>query len=300
MGTVMHIVVKNFGGLGNQLFQYAAGRFLAKRYGASLQIAPALPRLLQSFGHPRPMLLSKFAIAARVKPLTYYDRLVSTRRPELAAAARLLRARGAIQVIRQAPERCLFHQELRIAEGVGTAYIVGYWQDYSIVREVEPELRGELSLRERLQGMNLHVAQQICQAHNPVSVHLRRGDYASFFGTNMQLPITYYESAISRMLRQNRRSTFFVFSDDAAFARQWARGDRRLIIVDHNDALSAHEDLRLMSMCRHHIIANSTFSWWAAWLDPRSDKQVIAPATWLGYETTRTAIAAPEWTLLAA
>jgi hypothetical protein len=68
--------------------------------------------------------------------------------------------------------------------------------------------------------------------------------------------------------------------------------------VGHNDAGSAHEDLRLMSLCRHHIIADSAFSWWGAWLNPYCDKQVIAPARWLGYDTASSAIAGPEWTLL--
>ena len=117
----------------------------------------------------------------------------------------------------------------------------------------------------------------------------------------MQLSMTYYERAVTRMLQLDERSRFFVFSDDPAFAREeWTGHHPRMTVVDHNDASNAHEDLRLMSLCHNHIIANSTFSWWAAWCNTRPDKHVIAPAKWLGHRTAQTAIVAPEWTLLAA
>jgi hypothetical protein len=294
----MQIVVKQSSGLGNQLFQYAAGRCLAKRHGASLRIAHQLPHLLVSHGHARSVLLQRFAISAPVQQASYFDRLVVSERPRLQSAARLARAICGIQVARQAPERCMFPLPIRIAPGTRTVYLQGFWQDYSIVREVETELRQELSLIEPLRGKNLDVAKRIAAACNPVSLHLRRGDYGPFFGEHMMLPIAYYQHAISHILEQNRRSTFFVFSDDVPFAREWLRADPRFVVVEHNNEAAAHEDLRLMSLCRHHIIANSTFSWWGAWLNPRRDKQVIAPARWLGFDTTELAVYCPEWTLL--
>lgn len=295
----MDIVVKTLGGLGNQLFQYAAGRYLANRYGASLLIAPEMPEALAD-DCPRRMLLPRFAVRAPVRTLTRFDRLMTSPRPHLALPARLLRLGRGIEVIRQSPERCLFHQDLRLAPGTRIAYVVGYWQDYSIVREVEPDLRREFALREPLTGPNLQVAQQIRSAAHPVSVHLRRGDYASFFGDNMQLPMSYYESALARMRQIDASCSFFVFSDDPGHAGRWAQRHGRMTVVDHNTPASAHEDLRLMSLCRSHVIANSTFSWWAAWLNTRPDRRVIAPARWLGHRTTQTAIAAPDWMLLAA
>jgi hypothetical protein len=294
----MQIVVKQSSGLGNQLFQYAAGRCLAKRHGASLRIAHQLPRLLQSHGHARSFLLQRFAIAAPVREASYFDRLAVTDKPQLQALARAARTAFKIQVVRQSPEHCQFPHELRIRRGVRTVYLQGFWQDYSLVREIESDLRRELTLVEPLGGRNLEVAKRIGAARNPVSIHLRRGDYGACLGSHMVLPIAYYEHAISLILNQDRHSTFFVFSDDVPFARDWSRGDPRFVLVDHNSEAAAHEDLRLMSLCRHHIIANSTFSWWGAWLNPYCDKQVIAPARWLGFDTAKTAIACPGWTLL--
>ncbi len=115
---------------------------------------------------------------------------------------------------------------------------------------------------------------------------------------DLVLPPEYYIRAIEHMKDRLGNPTFFVFSDEPSFAHQLAANRRDCIVVDHNDAESAHEDLRLMSLCHHHIIANSTFSWWGAWLNPRKDKAVIAPSRWLGFKTSSVEIALPSWCLL--
>lgn len=294
----MQIVVEQSSGLGNQLFQYAAGRCLAKRYDASLRFAHELPPELDSRGQALPEPLQHFAIPVTARQWNLFDRLVVSRRPQLRGIGQLVRTACKIQIVRQSPERCLLHQQIRIAPDTRMVYLQGLWQDSSMVREIETELRRELCLVEPLRGRNLEVAKRIAAARNPVSLHLRCGDYGTFFGVPMALPVAYYQHAISHILEQERQSTFFVFSDDLAFARDWLRGDPRFVVVDHNSEARAHEDLRLMSLCRHHIIANSAFSWWGAWLDARGGKQVIAPARWLGFDTSMIAIACPEWTLL--
>jgi hypothetical protein len=294
----MNIVVRQSSGLGNQLFQYAAGRYLAKRYGATLQVSQEPDHKLMSFGHARPVLLGKFSVCAQVRPVSYFDRLVLSRRGRYQLVGKLVRAACSIQVIKQNPERFLFHQELQIAAGIRTAYMVGFWQDSQIVQQVEPELRRELSLVDPLRGKDLELAKRIAGAEHPISIHFRRGDYASFFGRHMLLSSGYYDRAINHFVEQNPRSTFFAFSDDVDFARAWSRSDPRIVVVDHNDATRGHEDMRLMALCRHHIIANSTFSWWGAWLNARSDKQIVAPAKWLGFDTRAIAMASPSWILL--
>ena len=84
-------------------------------------------------------------------------------------------------------------------------------------------------------------------------------------------------NAVSTFKQPLRDPTFFVFSDNIPFVKEYLPRKVPMVFVDHNDDYSAHEDLRLMSSCHHHIIANSTFSWWGAWLNPRTDKMVIAP-----------------------
>jgi Glycosyl transferase family 11 len=293
----MQIVVNASGGLGSQLFQYAAGRCLARRYGASLRIAQPALREAQARARNGDVLLRQFALSAPVRRASYLDRLAVTEQPQLQRLARVVRDALNIQVLRQLPKRWHMPQQLRVRRGADTVYLQGSWQDYSLVREVDSDLRRELSPVEPLSGRNLALAQRIAAARIPVSLHLRRGHVARLSGAQV-LPLAYYEHAISHMLDQNRQCRFFVFADDVAFASDWLRGDPRFLVVDHNAAGSAHEDLRLMSLCRHHIIADSAFSWWGAWLNPYCDKQVIAPARWLGYDTASSAIACPEWTLL--
>jgi hypothetical protein len=109
---------------------------------------------------------------------------------------------------------------------------------------------------------------------------VRRGDYTLQVEGNVALPINYYARAIAQFKDILGNPTFFVFSDDIEFAKENLGKDISAVFVDHNDPLSAHEDLRLMSSCRHHIIANSTFSWWGAWLNGSDDKIVLAPRHW--------------------
>jgi hypothetical protein len=293
----MQIVINATGGLGSQLFQYAAGRCLARRHGASLRIVQPAPHSAQARARTGDVLSGQFTLAAPVGRPSYLDRLVMTQQPRLQGIARMLRNACNIQVLRQPRERGHLFQDLRVRRGTDTVYLQGFWQDYALVREVDCELRRELSPVGPLSGRNLDLAQRIAAARIPVSLHLRRGHVGRLTGAPV-LPLAYYEHAISHMLDQDRQCTFLVFADDVAFARDWLRGDARFQVVGHNDAGSAHEDLRLMSLCRHHIIADSAFSWWGAWLNPYCDKQVIAPARWLGDDTASSAIAGPDWTLL--
>jgi Glycosyl transferase family 11 len=316
-GGSVQVIVRQSDGLGNQLFQYAAGRYLAKRCNADLRLAFKLPRYANVRGARRPTLIDKFAITAQTGTATVIDRLVTSSKPELALPGRIVRALRKIQVMRQhvvqgaKPVSVMDHHatghlsesfplryDFKIAPDARAIYLVGFWQSHSMVQEVAGELRGEFNLVEPPSKRTLEVAAAIRAAANAVSVHVRRGDYLQLFGENALLPRAYYDRAASFMTNCLGNASFFVFSDDLTFAREWAQGRARTVVVDHSDADSAHEDLWLMSLCRHHIIANSSFSWWGAWLNPSKSKLVVAPSNWLGFETRRTAIAPKEWILM--
>jgi Glycosyl transferase family 11 len=181
----------------------------------------------------------------------------------------------------QQPERrYAFLRDVPLERHIKTLYLVGYWHTHIMVEEVADELRSELALKEPAQGKNLEVLEQINQCGNPVSLHVRRGDCTVAATARVALPFEYYSNAISTFKERLVDPTFFVFSDDIPFVKEYLPQNIATVFVEHNDDFSAHEDMRLMSSCHHHIIANSTFSWWGAWLSPRSDKMVIAPKHW--------------------
>ena len=118
---------------------------------------------------------------------------------------------------------------------------------------------------------------------NSVSVHIRRGDYISNKDTNALLgvcPMDYYDRAIAYIVERVVNPCFYFFSDDIAWVRRTFSLPFQSRFVDHNSGRQSFNDMRLMSLCRHHIIANSSFSWWGAWLGRNGDKTVIAPRRW--------------------
>lgn len=277
----MQMIVRQISGLGNQMFQYAAGRYYAKRYGAQMRMAVDPPRNAMSHGYPRPFLLSNFAITAPAEEISSTDRLVLMPRRWMKPVSIALKRSLGIQVITEKIEqRYTFMQDLPLQKDVQAIYLVGYWQAHRLVDEIADELRMEFSFKEPAQGRNLEILNQIRRSKNPVSLHVRRGDYTLAAEGNIALPIDYYSHAISVFREQLDDPTFFIFSDDISFTKEHLPRGLRAVFVDHNDASSSHEDLRLMASCHHHVIANSTFSWWGAWLNSRADKMVFAPRYW--------------------
>ena len=296
----MEIVVRQISGLGNQLFQYAAGRYYAKRYQASLRMALDPPKNAHSHGSPRPFLLSQFCIGTPMIPLSAWDRFLLSSKPLLMATAAPLKRALGIKVFQETPaQRYRFLEDLQIPKSVRTLYLVGYWQTYRLVQEVEAELRVDLQFKHLPFGRTLEVLHQIRACACAVSLHIRRGDYTLAAEGNIALPLDYYSRAIQSVRERFSDPVFFVFSDDIAFAHANLPSGLRMVFVDHNDHVSSHEDLRLMSACHHHILANSTFSWWGCWLNPRADKMVIAPKHWLlksgSYYPD---LLPPDWTLI--
>jgi hypothetical protein len=117
---------------------------------------------------------------------------------------------------------------------------------------------------------------------------VRRGDYVSLPSAAEYHALTglpYYQQAVEILTTDNSTMNFFVFSDDPEWCRQNLNLPGTTTIVDWNTGKASYEDLRLMSNCKHHIIANSSFSWWGAWLNPSTEKQVIAPQKWVNDST---------------
>ena len=296
----MNVVVRGFGGLGNQLFQYAAGRYYAKRYGAAMRIAADPAWNAVSDGYPRPCPLSHFSITAPLEERSISDRILLTDKAWLKAAATPFKSALQMQVFTEQPEhRYCFLRDLPLGRQVKTLYLQGYFQTNLLVEEVADELRQDLTLKQPPRGKNLELLQQIMSCRNAVSLHVRRGDFVHHSeGSRVVLSMEYYSRVISMFRERFVDPVFFVFSDDISFVKENLPRDTEMVFVEHNDDFAAHEDLRLMSACHHHIIANSTFSWWGAWLNARSDKVVVAPKHWfLRLESYSPNLFPREWML---
>lgn len=292
----MQLILRQYSGMGNQLFQYAAGLYYSKRYGAPMKVVRDHPKRLQSYGYPRPFMLSHFSITSPVRDLTLFERLIFSPRANLSA----LRQAFGIQIFFEPlDQRFTFLEAVPLHQRTRVLYLYGLWQTFRMVEEVADQVRSELTVRKPPRVKDLLVLERIQRSKYPISLHVRRGDYTLAAEGQIALPMDYYVRAISIFKERFDNPTFFVFSDDPVFVRKNLLFDADAVFVDHNDSLTAHEDLRLMAACHHHIIANSTFSWWGAWLNPRSDKIVVAPKHWrLTANSYFPELLPPSWILL--
>jgi hypothetical protein len=173
-----------------------------------------------------------------------------------------------------------FHFDAVLLEQKPPLYLDGYWQSERYFLQIRTELQAELTID--LSGANASLASAISQ-ENAVAVHVRRGDYLSsmaaskFHGT---CPSTYYRQAAEVIEQKVGPVHYYLFGDDPEWTKDNLFFLQPATIVTHNSAAEAHLDLELMRRCNHHIIANSTLSWWGAWLSDAESKTVIAPSRW--------------------
>lgn len=182
-----------------------------------------------------------------------------------------------------------FHFDQNFFNVMGNIYLAGYWQSEKYLKDIEDIIRKEFTVKEPISGKNLELEELIksCQS---VSLHVRRGDYVDDPKINKVhgiCSLEYYQTAIQKMIEYMPMSHFFVFSDDPEWAKNNLQVPHPIIFVDHNGPEAAYEDLRLITLCQNHIIANSSFSWWGAWLCLNINKIVIAPTKWFGEEVIK-------------
>lgn len=176
-------------------------------------------------------------------------------------------------------------------------YLQGYWQNERYFRDYAGVIRGDINLP--MPNDSKALAALADHSITPVSLHVRRGDYV---GNNVHpcCPPEYYGRAADYIAaRLKRRPVFLVFSDDLPWVQDNIRIDHETIHVNSAGTNRNYEDMALMATCQAHIVANSSFSWWGAWLNPDPDKIVVAPDQWFGGMPTHTLDIVPEdWTIL--
>jgi hypothetical protein len=280
------ILARLFGGLGNQMFQYACARGLAHTLGAELGLDLSASA---SYG-PRPYALDGLSISASIASAEEVRSFMW----RAGISRRLPRWLRHYQVYRERS----FTYDPAVRALRGNVLLEGYWQSARYFDDVAALVRREFGLKAALEGENAAWAARIRDA-NAVSVHVRRGDYVS----NPQArqlhglcDLDYYRRAVEAVAQSQTRPQLFVFSDEPAWARENLRLGFPTAVVESAGENSAQVDMHLMSLCRHHVVANSSFSWWGAWLNGRPDKMVVAPRRWFLVDTKDTRDLVPaEW-----
>lgn len=167
------------------------------------------------------------------------------------------------------------------------AYFEGFWQSEKYFNKTL--VKDSFTFNKSFNSESGKIAGEIAKCPNPVSIHIRRGDYISSNATNQlhgACSITYYQNAIKQITDSINNPYFYIFSDDPDWVEQnLLPGLNNATPVSHNMGKNSWQDMALMSTCKHHIIANSSFSWWGAWLNPHPEKIVIAPQNWFAQKT---------------
>jgi len=283
------VITRTKGGLGNQLFGYAAARRLALVNDAELVIDD-VTGFVRDLQYRRQYALNRFNIPAR--RTTSAERMEPFERYRRGVAKFVARRRPFY--LRKYVEQEGFNFDRRLLDFKinGTVYIDGYWQSENYFKDIEKTIRDDLRIIPPEDTLNQDMAKRI-SLFNSVAVHVRWFDPPESETGAHNVLAGYYHHAVAEIERRVSNPHYFLFSDDPASAKQILElSEENVTCVNHNQGdENACADLWLMTQCKHFIIANSSFSWWGAWLSASPDKTVIAPRT--GFDSSDAI--PPEW-----
>jgi len=284
------------GGLGNQLFQISKGLSLSHFFDAELVIDTGWynGRRLKS-ETSRDFLLSYFSFRYRL-PLRYEQKMLAI----VDSCQRFQNKLGVNLLPVHSDDMRLSNDDLIKSRLV---FLHGYWQTYASVQPLKAQLKESLNLKNVISNKYYQlIMKMIKDSKNSVMLHVRRGDYLTKKCSNKPLPVSYYEKALKLISSQIADPHIFLFSDDLDWAETYLPLDYYKVTVvrwTKNDIScnSTIAEFDLMKNCKHAIIANSTFSWWPAFILKESSSIVIAPIRWFSCERYPS-IYDPEWILL--
>jgi hypothetical protein len=271
------IMVYLKGGLGNQLFQYAAARSLAHIHKTIVK----LDTTAYYHGGPRQYELCHFNIQENVANPWEINKLIKAKQNRFQKLLHLL--------LYSHPKLSPNHVKYnKIQYNPGffqlpdNIYLEGYWPSENYFGNIKDIIRREFTFKQPLDETNQKLADQIAAA-NSVSIHIRHGDYSADPKATQShglCSMQYYHDCIKYITQKVDNPYFFVFSDQPDWCKDNLKLSHPAVYISHNTGLKSCEDMRLMSLCKHNITANSTFSWWAAWLNSNPQKIVFAPEKW--------------------
>lgn len=261
------IIIRLIGGLGNQMFQYAAGRKLAleKNTELVLDISAFENYTLRKYS------LSAFCLHSRTATPQEISHLKETVLKKIKNRLGFKKHQAIFS-----KKFSTFGEYHTIIERDG----YGYWNNKKTVEGIKDILRKDFTLKDA-QGEKFDEMTRKITGANSVSLHVRRGDYLAKKHINIyaECKPEYYQNAITHIKKYVDDIHVFVFSDDVAWVKENLKIDVPFTIVS-DECFADYQELMLMSFCKHNITANSTFSWWGAWLNKNPEKIIITPKNW--------------------
>lgn len=263
------------GGLGNQMFEYASAYAIARRINQPLVLDMSFFEVYKGREWCRPYELSIFALHEQSSFVSGHQLEVKTL-PRLAYQCRKRR-------ISHFGRYIFLPAELKRNNQV----LFGYFVDYHLFEAYRHDLLQAFAFRTQPNAVNQRYLNDISTIES-VSVHIRRGDYLNNANAGIfwHPDVEWYRKAMFEMEQQVQNPTYYFFSDDIAWAQEQFADIKNAVFVDINHGAEAYNDMRLMAQCKHNIIANSTFSWWGAWLNKNPNKVVIAPGKYYNDDTS--------------
>jgi len=275
------IIVELTGGLGNQMFQYAAGRALARRHNTTLKLDVSRYSAIPEGETPREYQLDLLSISS--------ERATDSDLANVSAPPKGIRRLWPSRLSNRGRGGCTVFQEhlgrvnSQFFSLPDNTCLCGYWQSERYFQPIGDLIRREFEPAGPWSARNRQLAAEMADA-NSVSLHVRRTDYVTDERTRLHhgtCSPEYYATCMAEIADRIGSPHFFLFSDDPDWVRDNITTPFPKTVVDHNaSADAAVFDLKLMSLCKHNIIANSSFSWWGAWLNGNPGKIVLAPSRW--------------------
>lgn len=274
------IIVALYGGLGNQMFQYACGKAVSKKLQVELKLDISLlkdPNPTSDL-YPNNYELDVFNIPEQIATIKEVRKYVPNLRDASFLLKKLYKFRRALTnrvLFNETTKFCFNNKVTSIKDNT---YLYGYFQTEKYFENIRKELINTFSIPVDIDPSNQSLINEIKQ-NNSISIHVRRGDY---LGSKHELldSLNYYSKAIEIIKTKVEKPVFYIFSDDISWVEENFEQLEINKFLVRNNTQKSYLDMLIMSQCKHNICANSTFSWWAAWLNTNPEKIVISPKKW--------------------
>jgi len=280
------------GGLGNQMFQYAFGRYLSLKNKTELKFDIAW---FPKSNYNRKYMLNifnideKFANDSEINTLKY--------KIQLSYIINLLKKIRKDNILFKKSyfnEKSFNYNPYLAETTLNDAYLDGYWQSEKYFIDIKDIIKKDFTIKIKPDKKIIKILNEI-KRENSVSIHVRRGDYIIDTHTNAYhgvCPLEYYQKAVRIIKEKIKNPVYYIFSDDPEWVKNKLKLDIKYKTFEGNNDF---DDFRLMQNCKHHITANSSFSWWSAWLSEFEHKIVICPSKWFNSSINTSDLIPGKW-----